>query len=197
MVKDDLRRIKTRENISKHFIQMLASRSFNDITIKELVAECRINKTTFYRNFNDKYDLLDSIIKYLSVRFQQSLSPDILNMIISKDEQDTAKYLGPLLDYFEEYRQTLLILQKCDLAHCLFDSMENTLRDLLLANAKKQFPQSNSVTALYCGLIASNILTTIKWWHITDNQLSREEIIRTIHTTIHLGIIQSFIDSLH
>ena len=57
----DLRNIKTKENIESHFINLLERYKFQDITIKLLINECQINRSTFYTHFQDKYELLSYI----------------------------------------------------------------------------------------------------------------------------------------
>ena len=61
----DLRNIKTKENIESHFINLLERYKFQDITIKLLINECQINRSTFYRNYEDKYDLIYKIVEEL------------------------------------------------------------------------------------------------------------------------------------
>lgn len=46
----DLRVKKTRENIEEHFLQLLEKYPFQEISVKQLILECRINRSTFYRN---------------------------------------------------------------------------------------------------------------------------------------------------
>ena len=62
---EDLRVIKTKENIESHFIELLNRYPFQEITVKMLIAECKINRSTFYRNFEDKYQLLEDITEKL------------------------------------------------------------------------------------------------------------------------------------
>lgn len=55
---EDLRVTKTKQNIQSHFLDLLQSIDFQNITIKLLIKECQINRSTFYRNYEDKYDLI-------------------------------------------------------------------------------------------------------------------------------------------
>ena len=54
----DLRVIKTRENIQNQMIRLLETVPFEKITVNQLIEACRINRSTFYRNYEDKYDLV-------------------------------------------------------------------------------------------------------------------------------------------
>ena len=49
-MKEDLRVIKTKDNIKNSMLHLLKKYEFKDITMSMLVDECRINKTTFYRH---------------------------------------------------------------------------------------------------------------------------------------------------
>lgn len=44
---EDLRTIKTQQNIQSHFLKLLETYNFKDITIKSLINECKINRSTF------------------------------------------------------------------------------------------------------------------------------------------------------
>lgn len=44
---EDLRVTKTRQNIQMTFIRLLEQCRFQDITIKQLIQECQINRSTF------------------------------------------------------------------------------------------------------------------------------------------------------
>ena len=57
----DLRVIKTRESIQTQMIRLLETVPFEKITVNQLIAACRINRSTFYRNYEDKYDLIRKI----------------------------------------------------------------------------------------------------------------------------------------
>ena len=53
----------TREAIKKTFIRLLEERQFRDITVKNIVEECGINRNSFYYHFQDLPSLLEEIIR--------------------------------------------------------------------------------------------------------------------------------------
>jgi len=63
MNENDLRVIKTRENIETTFLELLDKKSFSQITVGELISACRISKGTFYYHYRDKYDLAEKLLK--------------------------------------------------------------------------------------------------------------------------------------
>ena len=63
MNENDLRVIKTRENIESRFLELLDTKSFSQITVSEILSACRISKGTFYYHYRDKYDLAEKILR--------------------------------------------------------------------------------------------------------------------------------------
>ena len=60
--KQDLRVIKTRNNIKSSFIQLLREKDFNEITVQDILDKALINRKTFYNHYQDKYDLAEQLI---------------------------------------------------------------------------------------------------------------------------------------
>lgn len=61
----DRRTAYTRMIIKEAFLTLLGNKSLEEITIKELCLEANINRATFYRNYNDIYDLFEQIEREL------------------------------------------------------------------------------------------------------------------------------------
>ncbi len=53
----------TKTAIMNSFVGLLNSKSFDDITVKDIVDDCGINRNTFYYNFKDIYDLVDELLQ--------------------------------------------------------------------------------------------------------------------------------------
>lgn len=51
------------------YLSLLAEKPYGKITVKELTARCSVARTTFYRSFEDTYDLLERIERYLLDEF--------------------------------------------------------------------------------------------------------------------------------
>lgn len=81
---EDLRTIKTQQNIQSHFLKLLETYNFKDITIKSLINECKINRSTFYRNYEDKYDLIYKITEELITKFKKISMLNLLFWISKK-----------------------------------------------------------------------------------------------------------------
>ena len=53
----------TRRAIKETFIHLLEERPLNDITVKDIVERCGINRNSFYYHYQDIPTLIEEIIK--------------------------------------------------------------------------------------------------------------------------------------
>lgn len=60
-VTNNKRKKESKEKIKKTFIELLQTKEINEINITELVKKAGINRSTFYVNYIDIYDLADKI----------------------------------------------------------------------------------------------------------------------------------------
>lgn len=61
MEKQDPRLKRTREQIMSSFLKLIETNDFNQITIAAITKKAKINRSTFYYHFTDKFQLMDSI----------------------------------------------------------------------------------------------------------------------------------------
>lgn len=71
----DLRVQKTRESIRDAFLALVRENGFNGVTVHELCVRARINRSTFYLHYTDKYDLLDKITHEATGKVLHLVSP--------------------------------------------------------------------------------------------------------------------------
>lgn len=58
---EDRRVQRTRRQILAAFIALTAERGFAAVTVRDITERAEVNRSTFYRYYLDKYDLLDAI----------------------------------------------------------------------------------------------------------------------------------------
>lgn len=58
-VKNNKRRRESQDKIEKAFIELLQSRQIKDITVSDIIKISRLNRSTFYANYMDIFDLAD------------------------------------------------------------------------------------------------------------------------------------------
>ena len=68
-VKNNKRRLASQEKIEKAFIALLQSQDLKDITVSQLIKATGLNRSTFYANYEDIYDLADKTRERLENEF--------------------------------------------------------------------------------------------------------------------------------
>ena len=58
-VKNNKRRRESQEKIERAFIELLQTREIKDITVSDLIKKAKLNRSTFYANYIDIFDLAD------------------------------------------------------------------------------------------------------------------------------------------
>ena len=68
-VKNNKRRKESQERIEKAFVELLQSREIKDITVSDLIKMTDLNRSTFYANYADIFDLADKVREKLENDF--------------------------------------------------------------------------------------------------------------------------------
>lgn len=63
--KNNRRRRESVERIKKTFVELLQTRELNQITVSDICKRCNLNRSTFYANYIDTYDLADKVSAHL------------------------------------------------------------------------------------------------------------------------------------
>ena len=72
--KNNKRRRESVEKIEKAFVEMLQSKELKEITVSDICKKTGLNRSTFYANFIDVYDLADKLRENLENDFNQYFS---------------------------------------------------------------------------------------------------------------------------
>ena len=190
---EDLRVIKTKENVESHFIELLNRYPFQEITVKMLITECKINRSTFYRNYEDKYQLLEEITEKLLRKYKKTIYPDIMKIKSDKVE-DFEKFLLPMVNYFYENESVLLALNKDTVPAAIFDRMYRIMSEMFLEEITLSYNirgEKATVASYFSNVIASNLLTTMRWWHLEHPELPKDKIMEILVKCITKGVYSS------
>ena len=106
--KEDLRIVKTRASLYRSLMKLMKNKSFEEIKISEICKESLINRSTFYDHFNDKYELLNSLINDLKNDLNQALIIDNNKKSIKEYAEELFKALLNHIDQNKEVYSTVI-----------------------------------------------------------------------------------------
>ena len=83
--KNNKRRRESVAAIEKAFVQLLQTRDFKDVTVSDICKLTGLNRSTFYANYVDIYDLADKLRERLEEDFSQQFSANEHNAYLGTD----------------------------------------------------------------------------------------------------------------
>ena len=173
--KDDLRVIKTKKILYETLIELMKTKTFEEIKVSDICTKALINRSTFYAHYEDKYELLLEFINSLKEEFINELSKN-------KNILNTREYYLEMIRLFLDH-----IENKKDIYNAIMINNRNSIMmDILSSVANneviKKMESSNISTKVPANIIAKFYLggvlnLGIEWLRDT-NKYSKEEIIK-------------------
>ncbi|WP_436862509.1 TetR/AcrR family transcriptional regulator [Staphylococcus caeli] len=112
MNEKDLRVIKTKRALSHSLYTLLEKQSFTSITVNQICNEALTHRTTFYKHFYDKYDLLTYLITeitkdFFSMDIKERLTHPFSAMEQTLNDMDELKRVGDKQCDDKEFERTI------------------------------------------------------------------------------------------
>lgn len=197
MDKTDLRIIKTLRQIDTALLENLREHPFQKITIDMLCKSALINRSTFYKYYEDKYDLLNRYIKRVLKEFQEAMdSTDFI--LASPSDIDAPLYLDNFrksLEFIYSKRNVYQVLWNAGIEAQIYVNMIDIIRDNILAKLKAD-PQnqqgSEHFQDLYAFLFASNMMSLVRWWFQNERNVTADDVCRLMRSNMKNGLFATF-----
>jgi AcrR family transcriptional regulator len=194
MNKQDLRIVKTIDIISQSFLDCLEKKEFKQLTVKDITEKARINRSTFYKYYMDKYDLLDKFIDNVLKDFHENLDADFIDLPCS----DLIKHrcqIEKTIAFFLSQKRTYVILWNADINRNVFDEMlrigENKIFSKIENNTVLHL-KSQDYSKLYSKLFLANMMASIRWWFELKLPISAEHLSEIMIQNMTKGIFNTF-----
>lgn len=122
--------MKGKDRITESLIELMKTNEFEDITIKDITQLAEVNRSTYYRNFKSKED----IIKYRI----ESIMDEYLEEFESKEDKTKETYIQTILETFLKHGKFLKIIHKQNQSYILQKVLVNYFNDVLKDTGKKE-----------------------------------------------------------
>ncbi|MEK5396233.1 hypothetical protein CA600_19990 [Paenibacillus sp. VTT E-133280] len=180
------RRIKKNQTaIMNAFIQLMAEKDFEKITINEIAERADVNRGTIYSHYADKYDLMD---KCLAAQLQQLIE----SCSAVEDETEPNPSKSSLLRTLEQLEENALFY-KTLLRNKTLLSFRNQLQDMINNQIKLQFLENNLnldelSKDISVQFLSSATVGVIEWWFTHNNPCSAKEITEKLWSMLDLNL---------
>ena len=162
----DIRVTKTNIAIKKAFIEIMEEEGFSKLNVKKIIDRAKINRSTFYAHYMDKYDLLEKIEDQFLNGLKDIEIPVPEEVIIEKSfsTEYFLTHVEFVISYLKENGKlmTLLMSDKGDPAFS--NKLNEVIKQIWLDKKitdKLSIPQNYAIAAV-TGMITSVIVEWVK-----------------------------------
>ena len=169
--KVDRRVIKTRRQLKKGLAALMKEKSVNQITVKELVEEVDINRSTFYLHFKDIQDLLREIEENMEAQIKRAIEE---HPIVSGNE-NAFYFIEDMFRVLDEEREIskALIGPNGDMG--FIHRIERIIKENSRGTLQKMFPGKKEDLKYFYAFCLSGCLGLVKVWLNEGEEKSPEE----------------------
>jgi AcrR family transcriptional regulator len=168
---NNLRVRRTQKLLREALIELIEERSFDALTVGEITERAMVSRAAFYRNYRDKYDLVEQIFEEAT----QALFEAVLKPETAHAPQIWVKFFEHIAEYERLYRA--LLGRKGSSWFVL--KMRASLIDLvkkfgrLPITERQLYPTSDEFVP---DLLATMLVEAITWWLDQGRPYSPDEI---------------------
>jgi AcrR family transcriptional regulator len=162
---------RTRQLLQQALDTLLKNKELDEISVQDIADEATINRATFYDHFNDKFQLLNSMV---SCRFHQLLS--------DREVHFEGKCAGEM---------RTIVLAVCDYVaqrRSMEPHMESAIimavREILLEGLKKHPPAIAAPPEMVAASVSWAIYGAAKEWAQLPDHCTSEDVADTVTTLI-------------
>lgn len=188
----DLRVVKTLKQIDGALLDCLQEAPFEKITVEQLCQAALINRSTFYKYYTSKYDLmeryldrtLDGFRRQVDVAFVNAAPETIQNLVYQKNFETALRYLG-------KHKAEYTLLWSIPLEQSVFGRMVDAVHDAILEklpDACRQDPYAD----LYARLFASDMMTLVRWWFHYEGTVTARDVMELMRKNMKQGMFRTF-----
>lgn len=197
MPQTDLRVVKTLKQIDRALLDCLAETPFEKITVEQLCRAALINRSTFYKYYTSKYDLmerylqraLDGFRRQVDVAFVNAAPETIHSLIYRKNFENALKFLY-------KHKAEYALLWSIPLEQGVFGRMVDAVHDAILEKLSADGKDPAPYADLYARLFASDMMTLVRWWFRYEDRVSAADVQRIMMKNMKQGMFRTFREEL-
>lgn len=163
-----------REAIALSLIQLMKNKTFSQITISEIAQKAGVSRSSIYRNFNSKEEILNCYIHDLYHNFFQN---EAIPQQFHKNV-DRTQFLLPRFYFIKKHHDVFSVLHKNGMLYYIFEQMSPELI-LLLSGL------DSAISPYYISMYAGSYAAIIGHWINNDFKETEEEMVKIFSSYPH------------
>lgn len=175
---EDLRVKRTHKLILEAMIELTARKGFSAVTVRDITKYAGINRATFYRHYQDKFDLLN---RYAQAVYELPDAPPEAEAGLRTSSKVSDEQIAPgLVRMFEHIRANAKFFRVM-LGKNGDPAFSEKIRQFIQKRMRRSLPEElrNKKTSLdlYLSYISSGSLGALIWWLDHEMPYSPEEMV--------------------
>ncbi len=172
--------MKTRKNILNSFIELWKEKGLENITIGALTKRAHLNRGTFYKYFDDIYDLMNHLEDETILFVKESINERFQNGL----PEDFDEFSAGCAQIFAQNESTLMLLLN-------LPTFTNKLKQELvpLFMAKNPLLNNTPYPEYIEVYVFSTMTEMVKYWYYHDRQMDLKELFHLMQSLVLNGIM--------
>lgn len=182
----DRRQQKTRKATFRALGTLLERKSYNNITVQDIIDEADIGRSTFYAHFETKDDLLKELCKELFGHIVNSAMDCTHTHGLYSDGSAPESVFCHLLQHLAENDNNILGLLSCENSGIFLRYFKDSLNELIYSQFVKQNSHKNEALPedFLINHISGSFVEMVLWWIKGHRKQTPEELDRYFRAVI-------------
>ena len=176
--KVDLRIRRTHKALLRTLRELLAEKSFDDITVAELCERAEIRRATFYKHFGDKNELFAYMIQDLQRSFNEKNG---LNSSFEDPSKYCTRAFQHFLDFLEENERMVHKVMGSSARYIVIDILSEQIESDLkfcFISAKKHGVTVSIMPEMLAVLYSGAAVSCARWWITKGKPVPKDEMVK-------------------
>ena len=190
--KQDVRFRRTDQLLHAALTSLLLEKSFEEIGVTDICRQANIHRTTFYKHFNDKQQLLEFCLKDLWEQFEKEASDFLSVQHPANQKKDyNIELIRKFFHYMGENKELYLSAITGEGSQSVISVFHRSVSQLIRKKLTESgtpayFPRFSPqlISECYAGALASAAI----WWLKNDTPLTTEEMLHHLDLLFHNGL---------
>ena len=174
----DFRILKTYNALHEAFVELLETKSFEEMTVNELCDRARIRRATFYKHFEDKYDYFHFFLSELHEELKENITAK--NSVTNANDY-TIQLLHETFQFAHKHKAIWNRIKNSNRMSFLYQALEKQISLELyniMINIHKNQPSQE--LDLLISFYAGGLINVIYQWLEQPNPLTEQELVEKL-----------------